>query len=68
MERIKKQYEQVLHKASFIDVAAVHFDKSPGTLKNHWFSTRWAIPKSYQKDVLKLLKRWVNHQNKLRKF
>jgi len=45
-EQIKLLYKHVGRRVTFIEAAAVEFDRSVNTLINHWFAKFWQVPKS----------------------
>lgn len=64
LEQIKNLYGQVHHKAKWMLEVSKKLDRTPGTLKSHWFGGFWAIPESEQPKVLKLLKKQIKKQDR----
>lgn len=63
IEKIKNLYSQVKGKTEFIKAVATDLNKSPLTLRNHWFSAFWSIPEENQARVVELLEERIQEQN-----
>ena len=63
-EEIKILYAKIHKKTDFIIEAAndKQIDKSPLTLRNHWFGNFWQIPQEYQDRVKHLLQKKIEQQ------
>lgn len=62
IDKIKNLYSQVKAKTKFIEKVAVEINRSPKSLRNHWFSEFWSIPEEHQKTVLELLQKEIKEQ------
>lgn len=62
IENIKNLYTQVDKKTKFIEMVADDLEKSPLTLRNHWFSAFWSIPDEHQERVVELLQNTIKNQ------
>jgi len=59
IENIKTLYSRINKKTKFIEMAADDLEKSPLTLRHHWFSAFWSIPEEYQERVVELLQNTI---------
>ena len=55
IKEIQGLYAQIQKKTKFIKLVADDLDKSPLTLRHHWFAQFWSIPEEHQLRVKKLL-------------
>lgn len=64
IDQIKELYSQVKAKSKFIEKLGTNnkIDRSPRTIRNHWFSEFWSVPEDKQEAVLKLLKEEIKNQ------
>jgi len=64
IENIKKLWKQIDNKTNFIVMAANDLDKSPNTLRHHWFSNSgfWSVPEEHQPRVIELLQNTIKEQ------
>lgn len=62
IDEIKRLYAQVNAKSKFIEDTAGKLNRSPLSLRTHWFSNFWAIPPDHQAGVLRLLKSAISKQ------
>ena len=63
IEKIQMLYSQIEKKTKFIKEVAADLNKSPLTLRNHWFSAFWSIPEESQARVVELLEERIQEQN-----
>ena len=59
---IKTEYKKLNKKTAFIVGLSETLEKSPLSLRTHWFTSFWAIPKDYQPKVLKEIKKELKKQ------
>lgn len=62
-DNIRNLYLQLEDKAKFITAVSKEFGRKPGTLKNHWFSSFFAIPENYEDKVITMLQKAIKNQN-----
>jgi hypothetical protein len=65
IEQIKNLYSQIEKKVKFIEFVAEKVERSPKTLRNHWFAEFWSVPVEHQEQVIKLLKETISKQKEL---
>jgi hypothetical protein len=65
IEEIKTLYSQIEKKVKFIQYVASKVNRSPKTLRNHWFAEFWSIPLEYQETVKLLLEETISEQKEL---
>lgn len=63
LQNIKDLYKEVKAKTEFIKAAADDLNKSPLTLRQHWFGNFWSIPEEHQPRVVELLQNTLLTQN-----
>ncbi len=63
IQNIKNLYAQIDKKVDFLIELANDLDKSPNTMRNHWFGNFWSIPEEYQERVVELLQNRIALQN-----
>lgn len=63
-DNIKELWKMVDKKTEFIQAAAEDLDKSPLTLRQHWFGSFWSIPEEHQPRIVELLQNTIANQNK----
>ena len=66
LDNIKNLYNDVGPKVPFFTALAVHLDRSPRTLNNHWFCRFWAIPEDQQQEVIAFMQKWIANRNKVK--
>jgi hypothetical protein len=59
---IKSQYKQLKNKVLFIIDLAEIVQKSPRTIRNHWFAEFWSIPIDYKEVVLEQITKRLSEQ------
>lgn len=64
-DNIQKLYDQIEKKTKFIKEVAADLNKSPLTLRHHWFGNFWAIPADHEDRVIELLQAKIRQQNKV---
>ena len=64
IENIQNLFSELNNKTKFIKEAADDLNKSPNTLRHHWFSNSgfWSIPEEYQPRVVELLQNKIKEQ------
>ncbi|MEC4049778.1 hypothetical protein OX284_010095 [Flavobacterium sp. SUN046] len=62
IDEIKDLYSQVKEKTKFIINVSPLIGRAPKTLRNHWFSEFWSIPKEHQPRVKELLETTIKNQ------
>ncbi len=62
IETIQELYSQVNHKTKWISKAAEEVERTPRTLRVHWFAQFWSIPEEYQQTIIDLLKLELKQQ------
>lgn len=60
---IRNLYNQISKKREFISMAAADLNKSPLTLRQHWFGQFWNIPEEHQPRIVELLQNTIATQN-----
>ncbi len=68
IQQIKDRYKQLDSKVGFIEEAAEIFERSPLTLRVHWFGNFWRVPQGFQLRVLALLEQKIKEQNEVREL
>lgn len=63
IDNIKNLYAQLNHKTNFTIALANELDKSPQSLRVHWFGNFWSIPDEYQDTVISFLQNTIKNQN-----
>jgi hypothetical protein len=58
-------YQQVKRKTEFIGALASEIERSPNSLRNHWFGNFWSIPAKEQAATKKFLNKYLKKQAKL---
>ena len=61
-DQIKELYSQLKEKTKFIELVAKKVNRSPKSLRNHWFSEFWSIPEEYQQTVIDELNKTLLNQ------
>lgn len=61
-DQIKDLYSQLKEKTKFIELVAKKVNRSPKSLRNHWFSEFWSIPEEYQQTVIDELNKTLLNQ------
>tara|TARA_R100000789_G_C3020427_1_gene153394 strand:- start:1166 stop:1387 length:222 start_codon:yes stop_codon:yes gene_type:complete len=62
LEKIKELWELVDDKKQFLIEASTILERTPNTMKTHWFAGFWSIPKTERPNVLRLLEEKVLEQ------
>lgn len=62
-ENIQSLYRQLENKGGFIRAVSEEFNRKPGTLQNHWFSSFFSIPEEYEDRVIDMLQKTIKNQN-----
>ncbi len=63
ISQIKEMYGKIKNKTAFALAYAKVVDKSAMSLKNHWFSSFFSIPKEYQDQTVEYLKEYLRTKN-----
>jgi hypothetical protein len=57
-------YAKVKVKGDFLFALAERVERSPNTLRNHWFGNFWNIPEELQTETKSFLKDYIARQDK----
>lgn len=63
IENIKELYAQIDYKTGFLIQLGESLQKSPLTLRNHWFGNFWSIPEEYHERVVTFMQNYIKQQN-----
>ncbi|WP_341217069.1 hypothetical protein [uncultured Wocania sp.] len=62
IEHIQSLYKQINHKTNFIKEIAKKLEKSPLSLRTHWFGNFWSIPEDYHDAVIEEIENKIKTQ------
>jgi len=62
IDNIKDLYAQVNKKTEFLKNLAPEVNRTPQTLRVHWFAQFWSIPEEKQDDVISFLQKTIKNQ------
>tara|TARA_R110002050_G_scaffold297108_1_gene458097 strand:+ start:526 stop:738 length:213 start_codon:yes stop_codon:yes gene_type:complete len=54
-KRIKKEFNSCDNKVELVEYVANKFQMSPGSVRNNWFSSYWAVPEYKQEKLIDLI-------------
>ena len=62
IDNIKDLYSQIKQKTNYMIELATHLDKSPNSLRVHWFGNFWSIPSHHQDEVIIFTQKYIKNQ------
>lgn len=68
IEEIKSLYPQIKGKTKFLIEVAPKFGLRPISLRNHWVSPFWSIPKHHQEQFLNEIKKKIDAQKEINHY
>lgn len=64
LENIKNTlYPEIKNKTSFFIALAKEVDRSPLSLRQHWFANFWSIPEEFQAKVVDFMQKYIKNQD-----
>lgn len=64
-KEVKLLWDQIKHKGEFMMHLAEVMNRSPKTLKSHWFSNDpiIGIPKDKEQETIQEMRKWIKNQD-----